>query len=55
MHSSIDYIIASFVSWICISSFVYFALTLDSEEAEMKKKIEKKLIEAQKQNGNQRK
>lgn len=58
MHTSIDYMIASFVSWICISSFVYFALTLADEETEKKKKIEKKiekkLIEAQK-NGNQRK
>ena len=54
MHTSIDYMIASFVSWICISSFIYFALTLADEETEKKKKIEKKLIEAQK-NGNQRK
>jgi predicted transporter len=52
MHTSIDYIIASFVSWICISSFVYFALTLADEETEKRKKAEKKLIEAQK-NGNQ--
>lgn len=55
MHTSIDYIIASFVSWICISSFVYFALTLADEETEKRKKVERKLIEAQKQNGNQRK
>jgi hypothetical protein len=38
VHSSIDYIIASFVSWICISSFVYFALTLADEETEKRKK-----------------
>jgi len=43
MHSSIDYIIASFVSWVCISSFVYFALTLADEETEKRKKAEKKL------------
>ena len=55
MHTSIDYIIAFFVSWICISSFVYFALTLADEETEKRKKAERKLLEAQKQNGNQRK
>jgi hypothetical protein len=46
--SSIDCLIVTFASWICIGVFVYFALNLDSEEAEMKKKIEKKILEAQK-------
>lgn len=50
--SSIDCLIVTFAFWICIGVFVYFALNLDSEEAEMKKKIEKKILEAQK-NGNQ--
>lgn len=54
MHSSIDYIIASFVSWVCISSFVYFALTLADEETEKRKKAEKKLKEEQTKNGYQR-
>lgn len=53
MHSSIDYIIASFVSWVCISSFVYFALTLADEETEKRKKAEKKLKEEQTKNGYQ--
>jgi len=53
MHSSIDYLIASFVSWIVLSVFIYFALNLDSEEAEARKKNEKKIKEeAQKKNGN---
>ena len=55
MHTSIDYLIASIASWIVISAFIYFALNLDSPEIEAKKKLEKKLIEAQKNNGNQRK
>lgn len=53
MHTSIDYLIASFTSWVVISTFIYFALNLDSPEIETKKKLEKKLIEAQKKNGNQ--
>jgi len=53
MHTSIDYIIASFVSWVCISSFVYFALTLADEETEKRKKAEKKLKEEQTKNGYQ--
>ena len=53
LHSSIDYIIASFVSWVCISSFVYFALTLADEETEKRKKAEKKLKEEQTKNGYQ--
>lgn len=55
MHTSIDYLIASFTSWVVISTFIYFAINLDSPEVEAKKKLEKKLIEAQKNNGNQRK
>ena len=53
MHTSIDYLIASFASWVVISAFIYFAINLDSPEIEAKKKLEKKLIEAQKKNGNQ--
>ena len=55
MHSPIDYLIASFVSWIVLSVFIYFALNLDSEEVKTKKKMEKKLMEQNKNNGNQRK
>ena len=55
MHTSIDYLIASFISWIVISVFVYFALNLDSEEVNARKKMEKKLMESGKNNGNQRK
>jgi hypothetical protein len=53
MHSSIDYLIASFVSWIVLSVFIYFALNLDSEEVNARKKMEKKLMESNKNNGNQ--
>lgn len=53
MHSEIDHLFASFASWIALSGFIYFALTLDSEEAEARKKNEKKIKEeAQKKNGN---
>ena len=55
MHSSIDYLTASFVSWIVLSVFIYFALNLDSEEVNARKKMEKKLMEQNKNNGNQRK
>ena len=55
MHSSIDYLIASFVSGIVLSVFIYFALNLDSEEVNARKKMEKKLMEQNKNNGNQRK
>lgn len=53
MHSEIDYLFASFASWIALSGFIYFALNLDSEEIEAKKKLEKKIMEANKNNGNQ--
>ncbi len=53
MHSSIDYLVASFASWVVLSGFIYFALNLDSEEIEAKKKLEKKIMEANKNNGNQ--
>lgn len=55
MHGEIDYVIATIVSWIVISVFIAGCYTLESEEIENKKRNERKLIEANKNNGNQRK